>query len=332
MKRDMKKHPTIVVTGGAGFIGSNLVAALNRRGIEPIVVDHLEQNGAWRNLAHVRFSAYFDRADFLDALRTKQLERPDIIFHLGACSDTRETDEGYLMSNNTLYSKSLFDYCAETDTRFIYASSAATYGAGEHGFDDSVFDLQPINCYGYSKHVFDQWALASADRPPQWAGLKFFNVYGMNEAHKGSMASMVHHGLRQALGTGTIKLFKSYRRNVPDGGQTRDFISVNDVVDVVLFFLDTPGISGIFNVGTGAARTFEDLARAVFAALGRVPHIEYIDMPEQLQAQYQYFTEADTRRLRAAGFVRPFRSLEEGVKEYVEAAMRESAPTQQASR
>src|SRR3989339_234000 len=308
---------SILVTGGAGFIGSHLVKGFNHQGCaDLVIVDHLRQNAKWKNLASLRYVAYLDRDELFSYLEHKH-NMPDVIIHMGACSATTEKDENYLLNNNTKYTKRLFDYCAENNVRFIYASSAATYGNGSLGYSDQTQKLHPLNCYGYSKYLFDQWALSGSSKPPQWVGLKFFNVYGPNEYHKDFMASMVFHGYQQIKENGKIRLFKSYRKDFADGCQKRDFVYIADVLNVVNFFLQHEDQSGIFNVGTGMARSFNDLAQALFRALAQTPNIEYIEMPPDLRAKYQYFTQADISSLRGAGYTKEFYSLENGIKDCV---------------
>jgi ADP-L-glycero-D-manno-heptose 6-epimerase len=249
--------------------------------------------------------------------------KPEIIYHMGACSDTTEPSWEYLLENNLNYSKRLWNCCARDGSRLIYASSAATYGDGSNGFDDEsdLSLLKPLNLYGRSKQEFDVWALEQVRNerpaPRQWVGLKFFNVFGPGESHKGRMASMVYHGFNQIKAAGSIKLFKSHRADFADGGQIRDFIYVKDVVEVMIKLGRQPEVSGIFNLGTGKARPFSDLGRALFAALGLEPNIEYVPMPEDLQGKYQYFTEAKMRKLAAAGIDHRFQSLEDSVRDYV---------------
>ncbi|HEY0833075.1 MAG TPA: ADP-glyceromanno-heptose 6-epimerase [Azospirillum sp.] len=316
----------IVVTGGAGFIGSNLVAGLAGRGITDIAVaDRFRDGDKWRNLAKRELKALVRPDDVLPFLDQHAAE-VDVVFHMGAISATTERDVDKIVANNVALSMELWRWCAWRGARFIYASSAATYGDGTAGFDDdgsveALAALRPLNPYGWSKHLFDRYVaravLNGEPAPPQWAGLKFFNVYGPNERHKGDMMSVVAK-LHPALAAGQpARLFKSHRAGCADGGQARDFIHVDDCVAVMLWLLDTPEVSGLFNVGTGKARSFKDLAEATFAALGMDPRIEYIDMPEQLRDKYQYFTQASTGRLRAAGFTHPFTELEEGVRRYV---------------
>jgi len=318
----------IVVTGGAGFIGSNLVAGLEARGAgEIVVVDWLGNEGKWRNIAKRELRAVVapeDLFEFLDAPANR--ERIETIFHLGAISATTETDADLIARTNMALPQRLWSLCAERGWRFLYASSAATYGGGEQGFDDDaspagLAKLRPMNAYGWSKHLFDRFAArqtaGNAARPKQWAGLKFFNVYGPNEYHKGSMRSVVHQVYPRVLAGEPAKLFKSHRKDFPDGGQKRDFIWVGDCVDVMLWLYGQPATNGLFNCGTGQARSFEDLALAVFAAAGKESKIAYIDMPAEIRDRYQYFTEAKMERLRAAGYTKPFTPLEEGVARYV---------------
>ena len=309
----------IIVTGGAGFIGSCIIRSLNDTGRNDIlVVDDIGESEKWLNLRNKRYLAYVHKSRFLAQLNA--LPKVDAIIHMGAQSSTTERDFDYLWQNNFEYTKSLWHYCSEHQIPFIYASSAATYGGGENGFDDKmdIDCLRPLNAYGYSKQLFDLWVKHQATSfPPQYVGLKFFNVYGPNEYYKGSMASMVFHGFNQIQESGEIRLFKSYDSLYRDGGQLRDFIYVKDICSIILWFLKS-GVSGLYNVGTGKARAFQDLALAVFSALNIDPNIRYIEMPDHLKAKYQYFTQADITSLRNAGYLRPFRSLEEGVKDYVQ--------------
>ena len=311
----------IVVTGAAGFIGTNIVRALNARGCDDILtVDRLGDGEKWRNLRAQRFAHYMDKDEFRELFTDDSLaEDIDAVIHMGACSSTTETDADYLADNNYRYTRDLCRWCLEHDARFVYASSAATYGGGERGYsddDDVTPSLQPLNMYGYSKQMFDLWLLRNGlqDRV---AGLKFFNVYGPWEEHKGDMRSVVNkaHGLIRE--TGRMGLFKSYRDDYPDGGQVRDFVYVRDAVEVVLHFLDHRGTGGIFNCGCGEARSWLDLANGLFAAMGREPAVDFIEMPEHLRRKYQYHTEADLKKLRAAGYDAPFTSLEDGIADYV---------------
>lgn len=309
-----------VVTGGAGFIGSNIVAALNERGDERIlIVDELGQDEKWKNLVGLRYEDYIDKDDFRAMLQYDRLADVDAVFHMGACSSTTEKNAGFLADNNYRYTRELCEWCLQHDVRFIYASSAATYGDGALGYSDAdevTPTLRPLNMYGYSKQMFDLWALRRGllDRI---AGLKYFNVYGPREDHKADMRSVINKAYEQILQTGEVKLFKSYRPEYGDGEQVRDFVFVRDAVDVTLFFHDHRDVSGLFNCGMGVARTWNDLVRAVFAALGREPKITYIDMPESLRAKYQYHTQADITKLRDAGYDRAVTKLEDGVREYV---------------
>ncbi|MCK4303924.1 MAG: ADP-glyceromanno-heptose 6-epimerase, partial [Candidatus Eisenbacteria sp.] len=305
---------------GAGFIGSNLVAALNAQGERDIlIVDHLGRDEKWKNLRGLRFEDYLDKGEFRELLRARRLDPPETVFHLGACSSTTETDAGYLADNNYRYSKELCLWSLEQDARFIYASSAATYGDGSEGYDDddeATPRLSPLNMYGLSKQMFDLWALERGilDRI---VGLKYFNVYGPREDHKGDMRSVAHKAFHQIRERGEVGLFKSYRPDCADGEQVRDFIYVNDAVDVTLHFRAAAAPGGLYNCGTGRARSWLDLARAVFAGLGQEPRIGFIAMPAELRSRYQYHTEARTEKLRAAGYTRPFTRLEDGIADYV---------------
>ncbi|MBA4378386.1 MAG: ADP-glyceromanno-heptose 6-epimerase [Gemmatimonas sp.] len=311
----------IIVTGGAGFIGANVVRGLNARGIDDIVVvDRLRDGAKWRNLLGLRVEDVVDKDDFrLDVREGALAADIDAVIHLGACSSTTESDADYLLDNNYRYTRELCEWCLEEGIRFVYASSAATYGDGALGYSDedsATPGLAPLNMYGLSKHLFDLWALRRGHLD-RIAGLKFFNVYGPHEDHKGDMRSVVHKAHGQILADGRVRLFKSYRPEFPDGGQVRDFLDVRDAVDVVLWLLDRPAVNGLFNCGTGEARSWNDLAAAVFAALGREPRLDYIEMPEQLRGKYQYHTQADLAKLRRAGYDRPFTRLEDGIRDYV---------------
>jgi len=311
----------IVVTGGAGFIGSSLIWSLNKRDLKDIlVVDSLGNDEKWKNLNGLSFSDYLEKESFLDRI-TQGGPLPDIdtIIHMGACSDTTEKDCSYLIRNNYEYTKELAIYAIRNDIRFIYASSAATYGDGSLGFvdnEDKLESFMPLNMYGYSKHIFDLWA-KSQGLLDKIAGIKYFNVFGPNEYHKGDMRSFVLKGFKQVKDTGSLLLFKSYKKEFAHDEQKRDFIYVKDAAKMTLFFFDHPEINGIFNVGTGSPRTWNDLANAIFKAMGADPHIEYIDMPSDLKDKYQYFTQADTSKIIAAGYTIPATSMEDAVKEYV---------------
>ncbi len=294
---------------------------LNSLGIEDVIVaDALDKTEKWKNLTGKRFEDYLDRAALLEAILQGKLNNTiDVIVHLGACSSTTETDANYLMENNYRYSRTLAEYALARGKRFLYASSAATYGAGEAGYSDRDNDTpryRPLNMYGYSKQVFDLWVLKHSLQK-KLVGFKFFNVYGPNEYHKDDMRSVVHKGYQQVKATGKIRLFKSYHPDYTDGQQRRDFVYVKDAVDVMAFFLDTPRLGGIYNLGTGTAQSWNDLAKALFAALKLPPAIEYIDMPQTLREKYQYFTQADASKLRTAGYKKPFMGLKAGVSDYV---------------
>ena len=311
-----------IVTGGAGLIGSNIVRLLNARGESDIlVVDHLRGDPLKkRNLDALRFARYMERGEFREAVRAGAVEPPRVFYHLGACSSTTETDEAFLADNNTAYTREMAQWCAASGSRFVYASSAATYGAGERGYSDDpagIPDLRPLNLYGWSKQKFDLWALETG-AVAKIAGLKYFNVFGPGEDHKGDMRSVVAKQYATVRDEGVIRLFRSDRPGVADGCQDRDFVYVKDAAAVTVWFGDHPGVSGIYNCGTGLARTWLDLARALFAAVGREPRVEFVDMPEKLKGKYQYHTQAETTRLRAAGCDVPFRPLEDAVRDYVE--------------
>ena len=314
----------LLVTGGAGFIGSNVVAALNEAGRSDVVVcDLLGSDGKWRNLAKRQLVDIVPPAELPDWLKGRKL---DAVIHLGAISETTATDGDLVIETNFRLSMRLLDWCTANAVPLIYASSAATYGDGAEGFDDdaslpALKKLRPMNLYGWSKQLFD---LAVAERvahgdklPPQWAGLKFFNVFGPNEYHKGSMMSVLARRFDDVKAGRVVQLFKSHREGIADGDQRRDFIYVDDVVRVIMWLLATPSVSGIFNVGTGKARSFRDLMLAAYAALGTRPNIEYIDMPEQIRGSYQYFTQSKVDRLHRAGYNGGFTTLEDAVKAYV---------------
>jgi ADP-L-glycero-D-manno-heptose 6-epimerase len=334
----MDRSSNIVVTGAAGFIGSCLVGFLNNAGYQDlIVVDDFSKHQKDVNLEGKIFSQKIERERFFDFLK-KENPQIDFIYHLGARTDTTEFDYSVHQHLNVEYSKKIWNYCSEKNVPLVYASSAATYGGGELGYKDDeniIPNLQPLNPYGVSKNEFDKWVLRrtrrqaegdnlrQAQAPPAWAGLKFFNVYGPNEYHKARMASVIFHSYNQIKANGFVKLFKSHKPEFEDGGQLRDFIYVKDVLKICFWFLECwqkdpeTFLSGIYNVGTGKARTFDDLVKATFSALEKRTQIEYIDMPEDIRDTYQYFTEATMDKIRAAGYSKPFYSLEEGVDDYV---------------
>jgi len=312
----------ILVTGGAGFIGSYLQSELYARGVETLICDRLGTHGKWRNIARHPPSRIVHPDDLDDWLDTHP--PLEAVFHMAAISQTLATDGDHVWQTNVEMSRKLWDWCAHRDVRFIYASSAATYGDGEAGFDDdpaALARLEPLNLYGWSKHVFDMQVVdmlrRGSPRPPQWAGLKFFNVYGPNEYHKGSMISVVKVKYDEIADGRAPTLFRSNTPTLPDGAQARDFVHVADTVAVMLWLLDNPGVNGLFNVGTGISRTYQDLAFAVCDAAGVPRQVDYVEMPDALRSQYQSFTCARIDRLRAAGFAAPFLSLEEGVGSYV---------------
>ncbi len=311
----------IIVTGGAGFIGSSIIAALNKRNITNIlVVDELGTDQKWKNMCNLSFTDYVEKDDFLNMVIEDKLNSSvKAVFHLGACSDTTERNASYLIKNNYEYSKLLAQWATADNIRFIYASSAATYGGAEAGFSDDqekIDTLKPLNMYGYSKHLFDLWARKTG-LLKKISGLKYFNVFGPNEYHKADMRSFVLKAFEQIKATGKVRLFKSYKPDYADGEQLRDFIYVKDAVDMTLFFYDNPHIGGLFNIGTGKARSWNDLVKAVFAAMDIKPNIEYIEMPESIRNQYQYFTEADMTSLRKAGYDKKTATLEDAIKDYV---------------
>jgi ADP-L-glycero-D-manno-heptose 6-epimerase len=313
-------HSMIVITGAAGFIGSNMISGLNSAGYRDLVlVDDFSRPLRERNYAGKHHTMLVNRRKFPKWV-VEHHRRVQMIIHLGARTDTTEIDWKVFLELNLDYSKALFKLCMEFGLPLIYASSAATYGLGEHGYVDShevVPALQPLNPYGRSKNEFDRWVLEQERSPFFWAGLKFFNVYGPNEYHKGRMASVVYHAYQQIAETGGMKLFRSHRPDVKDGMQARDFIYVKDVVDVIIFLMEKRPESGLYNLGTGQARTFKDLVISTFSAMGRDPVISFVDTPEDIRDKYQYFTEADMGKLRKAGYGDAFTSLEAGVEDYV---------------
>jgi ADP-L-glycero-D-manno-heptose 6-epimerase len=318
----------IIVTGGAGFIGSAVVWRLNQLGMEDIlIVDHLGTGEKWKNLVPLRFRNYLEKDEFLRLIGHDRLpilsgngkNGIDAIVHLGACSSTMEQDASYLVKNNFEYTKQLALFATKNDIRFIYASSAATYGDGADGFSDDegkLYELRPLNMYGYSKQLFDVWAKDNGllDRI---VGLKYFNIFGPNEYHKADMRSLVVKAYEQIVSTGKIHLFKSYRSDYADGEQKRDFLYVKDAVEMTLHLLDNRNTNGVFNIGGGEANTWNRLAAAIFRSLGKPERIEYIDMPETIREKYQYYTRADITNLRRTGYDRPLKPLEEAVEDYV---------------
>jgi ADP-L-glycero-D-manno-heptose 6-epimerase len=332
----MDKKSTIVITGAAGFIGSCMISYLNQQGFENLIlVDEFDREDKELNLLHKKYLVRVEREEFFD---WAQREKPDVkfVFHLGARTDTAEFDYSIHQHLNVEYSQKIWNYCTINNIPLVYASSAATYGEGELGYDDSheiVEQLHPLNPYGISKNEFDKWVLHQEDHPPFWAGLKFFNVYGPNEFHKGRMASVIFHSFNQIKANGKVKLFRSHKDGFEDGEQLRDFIYVKDVIAVCYWLMEqwttnngqpttaNSGQSlvpcGIYNLGTGEARAFNDLVKSTFAGLDLQPNIEFIDMPEDIRDKYQYFTEANMDKLKAAGYVKGFYSLEKGVDDYV---------------
>lgn len=311
----------IVVTGAAGFIASNLVSALNNAGyLDLVLVDDFSRKDRAANYEHKKFTKLVDRTDFPQFLIDNQI-LVQYVFHLGARTDTAEFDVDLLNKLNLDYTKSLWNICVEFGIPFLYASSAATYGGGELGFsdeDDSLSPkLKPLNPYGISKNDFDIWALNQENKPSQWVGLKFFNVYGPNEYHKGRMASVVFHAYNQIVATGGMKLFKSHNPAYVDGGQMRDFVFVHDLCNMMLWLMENRNVNGIFNAGSGKARTFKDLAISVFKALNLEPNINFVDTPEDIRDKYQYFTEAKMDKIMVAGYESPFTTLENGIEVYV---------------
>ncbi len=333
----MQVNNTIVITGAAGFIGSCLVSYLNQQGFENLIlVDEFNDPEKELNLLHKKYIIRVEREDFFNWL---QKEKPAVsfVFHLGARTDTTEFDYAVHQHLNVEYSQKIWNYCTINNIPLVYASSAATYGEGEHGYHDDheiIEQLHPLNPYGVSKNEFDKWMLHQEDHPPFWAGLKFFNVYGPNEYHKARMASVIFHSFNQVKENGKVKLFKSHKAGYADGEQLRDFVYVKDVIEVCYWMMETvnressgvsqdltthgsPISSAIYNLGTGKARSFNALVRSTFAGMDIEPQIEFIDMPEDIRDKYQYFTEASMDKLKAAGYTKDFYSLEKGVDDYV---------------
>ena len=316
------------------MIGSSIAWHLNTKlGRDDLVIaDHIMHEAQWQNLVHRQYVEYLDKEQLFDYLDGN--EEVDAVIHMGAISATTERDFNKLVEANIHYSQDLWSWCAENEVPFFYASSAATYGDGSAGYDDANIDkLRPLNGYGYSKHFFDQWVLKQTpeNSPPAWAGFKFFNVYGPNEYHKERMASVAFHTFNQFSETGTMQLFKGTKVGIKDGEQLRDFVYVKDAASVVAHFLTTsisnkPAPNGIYNIGTGQARSFKDLSENVIANMGKIPHITYVDMPEDLQGKYQYFTQANMTKLRAAGYKAPMTSLEDGIKDYVQNYLMQADP------
>ncbi len=317
----MDKQACIIVTGAAGFIGSCLVGFLNENGYENLVlVDEFDDEEKELNLLHKKYTVRVERENFFEWV-SKEKPGPAFVFHLGARTDTTEFNYAIHRHLNVEYSQKMWNYCTINQIPLVYASSAATYGDGKLGYNDDlavIESLKPLNPYGVSKNEFDKWVLHQADHPPFWAGLKFFNVYGPNEYHKKRMASVIFHSYNQVKQDGFVKLFRSHKAGFKDGEQLRDFIYVKDILSVCFWMMETPGIpSSIYNLGTGKARSFIDLVTATFAAIGTKPDIRFIDMPEDIRDTYQYFTEANMKKLKDAGYNKGFHSLEDGVYDYV---------------
>lgn len=308
----------IILTGGAGFIGSCFLWKLNQEKIEDIlVVDHLDNGEKWKNLVGKKFYDYMQKEDFIRAVEEGKIQKPQAVIHLGACSSTTQTDANYYIHNNFEYSKKLALWAMELGVPFIYASSAATYGDGANGYDDNcdIDKLAPLNMYGYSKQLFDLWLLRHKYND-KVTGIKFFNVFGPNEYHKGSMKSVICKTYDDVADKGVLKLFKSYNSKYGDGDSLRDFVYIKDVVEVMWFLLNNPKNTGLFNLGTGKARSWNDIAKSMFAAVDKPVNIEYFEMPEILRGKYQYFTEATMDKIRQAGCKHKFMELEDSVKDY----------------
>jgi ADP-L-glycero-D-manno-heptose 6-epimerase len=317
----MKKEDIIVVTGAAGFIGSCMVGFLNKKGFENLIlVDDFTRENKQSNLEGKTFSTQIDRKDFFEWL-DDETNIVHHVFHLGARTDTTEFDYDVHEKLNVVYSKNIWNYCTNKQIPLVYASSAATYGNGEFGYKDDheiVDSLVPLNPYGVSKNEFDKWALQQTEQPPFWSGMKFFNVYGPNEYHKGRMASVIFHSFNQISTGGNVRLFKSHKEAFKDGEQLRDFIYVEDVLKLCFWIMEAKPASGLYNLGTGKARTFKDLVLAIFKSLKIEPDIEFIETPEDIRDKYQYFTEADMNKVREAGYTEEFKSLENAVDDYVQ--------------
>jgi len=335
----MDTNSTIIVTGAAGFIGSCMVGYLNEKGFENLIlVDEFDDDEKELNLLHKKYLVRVEREGFFEWIQREHI-KVDFVFHLGARTDTTEFDYSIHQKLNVEYSQKMWDYCTLNSVPLVYASSAATYGNGELGYDDShelAEKLQPLNPYGVSKNEFDKWALGHAEDnkhcPPFWAGLKFFNVYGPNEYHKARMASVIFHSFNQVQQNGVVKLFRSHKEGFKDGEQLRDFVYVKDVINVCWWLMEnytaqkiSAFSSGLYNLGTGQARSFNDLVKSTFAALDLPANIEYIDMPEDIRDKYQYFTEANMSKLGAVGYAQPFYTLEKGVDDYVRNYLRKKA-------
>jgi len=312
----------IIVTGAAGFIGSAIVWQLNQEGITDIIVtDKMRDGNKWRNLAKLKYYDWVDKDELFDFLAVEEnAKKITAIIHMGAISATTEKNVDLLMSNNYKFTMKLWEFCTEHDVQYIYASSAATYGGGELGYDDNhltIPQLRPLNPYGYSKQLFDEWALKQEKTPSKWQGLKFFNVYGPQEYHKGRMASVIFHAFNQTREKGEVNLFKSYKQGYVDGGQLRDFVYVKDITEVIVFMLKANIENGLYNLGSGEARSFFDLAKNTMVAMGEEPKINFIEMPIDIRDKYQYFTQANMEKLKRNGYTKPFHTLEEGISDYV---------------
>jgi ADP-L-glycero-D-manno-heptose 6-epimerase len=319
----------IILTGGAGFIGSVLLKKLNDGGYSDIlIIDSLDSTDKWKNLRGKKFSDYIHKDHFLNSIEKINKKEIDAVFHLGACTSTTERNVDYLMQNNYHYSQSLAKWCFSADIPFIYASSASTYGDGMQGFSDDNNEIEkfrPLNAYGFSKHIFDIWLIRN-EFDTKCAGFKFFNVFGPNEYHKESMASLVYKAFHQVKETGALKLFRSNDPKYKDGEFLRDFVYVKDCVDVLMWSFHNPKVKGIYNLGTGKARSWNDLAKALFFAMGKETNIEYVDMPENIRSAYQYFTEAEMTKLQKAGYNASFMELETAVKDYIQGYLMQPEP------